>query len=273
MITERGINIKTEPEIYVLGRPFFDHPEMIRFLRDNDFSTNKLWASEGTDGEKLVEMATRLCYLSFEKGRSSEEFHKNILEQHHGSTIEHANWTLLVAGVSRSWSHEMVRHRAGFAFSQLSQRYVDESQCVFIMPPAVQELDDIDQELWIGAMVVALDGYKHLTTVLSRKMDADGLDKMTRRKKAREAARSVLPNATETMIAITGNARAWRHFIEMRSATFADAEMRRVAVAVYRKMVEEAPFLFGDYEEVHILEAGAGKVMNVPVIQTDNEKV
>ena len=274
MITIRGINVKTGPEVYVISRPSFDFAEMIRFLHDNDFSTNKLWASEGTDGEKLVEMATRLCYLSFEKGRSSEDFHKNILEQHHGSTIEHANWTLLIAGVSRSWSHEMVRHRAGFAFSQLSQRYVDEGQCVFVMPPAVQELDDIDQDLWVGTMVMALDGYKHLITVLSRQMDKQGLDKTTRRKRAREAARSALPNATETMITITGNARAWRHFIEMRSEAFADAEMRRVAVAVYRKMVEEAPFLFGDYEEVHILEEGDGEITkNVPVIHTENKKV
>ena len=98
-------------------------------------------------------------------------------------------------------------------------------------------------------------------------MAGEGLDKTTRRKRAREAARSVLPNATETMMAITGNARAWRHFIEMRSEAFADAEMRRVAVAVYRKMVDEAPFLFGDYDEI------PGDHPDVPVIHTENKKV
>lgn len=266
-MNQHGLTIKMEPEVYVIGRPSFDIVEMRRFLHRNDLSGRRLHAATGTDAEKIIEMSTRLCYLSFERGRDSKAFHQNLLDSHHGSTIEHANWTLLIAGVSRSWSHEMVRHRAGFSFSQLSQRYVDESQCAFIMPPAVQKLDDLSKDFWIVHMRTCLDSYKDVSRALETQLKAEGADATTRKKLARQAARAVLPNATETMIAITGNARAWRNFIEMRSAVYAESEMRRVAVAIYRKLVNEAPYIFGDYEE-EIVDGDA-----TPVLKTPNPKV
>lgn len=266
MLVYQGLRIKTEPEIDVIARPSFDIAAMSRFLRRNGFSEARLAAATGTDAEKIVEMATRTCYLSFNTGRNSFDFHKNIIELGHGSTIEHANWTLMIAGVSRSWSHEMVRHRAGFAFSQLSQRYVDESDCAFVMPPAVQQLDRLHQDLWVSHMVTCLDAYKQMIFEFGSRFKDAGMDRTTRRKRAREAARSVLPNAAETILAVTGNARSWRHFIEMRSETFAEPEMRGVAVAVYRALLPEAPYLFGDYTE-EIVDGP------IPVIRTMNRKV
>ncbi len=244
--------IKYEPEAYLIARPQFDIVEMRRFLHRNDLSGNRLRLAKGTDAEKITEMATRLCYQSYKTGRPSDQFHQNIIESGHGSTLEHVSWTIILAGVSRSFTHELVRHRAGFAYSQLSQRYVNAENTAFVMPPAIQELPQVDQDVWVGSMVASLDEYKEAAKRLESYFKSEGLYEgypTDRRKRAREAARSVLPNATETHIAVTANARAWRHFIEMRSARYADTEMRRVANAIYWIMAEEAPMLFGDFEE------------------------
>ena len=69
--------------------------------------------------------------------RTTRDYLENIKKQGHGSVLEHANYSVLVEGVSRSLTHELVRHRAGWAYSQLSQRYVDESVADFVMPPAI----------------------------------------------------------------------------------------------------------------------------------------
>ncbi len=224
---------------------------MMNFLEANGLPHKKFVDAYGTDADRLVEMATRMCYLSFEKGRSSEDFFANIIASGHGSTIEHANWTVIIAGVSRSFTHEMVRHRAGFAYSQLSQRYVDESETSFVMPPLMQKQDAFAKAFWIRAIEQALETYTTLVKWNTTVLEQEGMhDKREIRKRAREAARSVLPNATETFITVTGNARAWRHFFSMRTARFADAEMRNVAYACYEALKAETQFMFKDFEVV-----------------------
>lgn len=246
------ITIKYEPEVYVIARPQIVTQGVMDFLGANGLPTNKFRGSYGTDADRLVEMATRMCYLSFEKGRSSKDFFENIIASGHGSTIEHANWTVIIAGVSRSFTHEMVRHRAGFAYSQLSQRYVDEKDTAFVMPPLIQQQDGYGQQVWIAAMADALETYKALVegNISFLEKDHSLMSKIDIRKRARESARSVLPNATETFITVTGNARAWRHFFVMRTARFADAEMRRVAYACYEALKDETSFMFADFEVV-----------------------
>lgn len=272
------VKIKRDPEVYLIARPTFIIEEMRRFLHKNNLSGEMVRKAKGTDAEKIIEMATRLCYQSFKTGRKSPDFHRNIIKSGHGSTLEHANWTFIIAGVSRSFTHELVRHRAGFAYSQLSQRYVNSDDVAFIMPPAIQILPQVDQDVWVGSMVQALDAYRSFTKQLEKrtldmlKDDPMIPDKTTIRKKAREAARSVLPNATETHIAVTANARAWRHFIEMRSASYADAEMRKVAVAIYNVLIKEAPQLFGDFE-VEETDLGLWDEEYPPEIVTPNHKI
>src|SRR5688572_33343354 len=109
----------TEPKITVLARPVFTEPAHLPVQ----------WLGESTDGERLAEFAGRLCYMSQRNpaGRATRDYLENIKKQGHGSVLEHVNYSLLIEGVSRSLTHELVRHRAGFAYSQLSQRYVDES--------------------------------------------------------------------------------------------------------------------------------------------------
>src|SRR6185295_19115258 len=110
-------------------------------------------------------------------------------------------------GVSRSLTHELVRHRAGFAYSQLSQRYVDESEASFVIPPAVIGDEKLEAQ-WRDQIEQAQRAYVALVEQL---MERYGwvADRVHRRKMSREAARAVLPNATETKIVVTANARAW----------------------------------------------------------------
>ena len=247
-----NIVVKYDPEVYVIARPQFDNLGMMNFLEANGLPHKKFADAYGRDADRLVEMATRMCYLSFEKGRDSEAFFENIIASGHGSTIEHANFTVIIAGVSRSFTHEMVRHRAGFAYSQLSQRYVDESETSFVMPPLIQAQDEKTQGWWIMTVESYLMDYQFLVNANEQYLEDNRplMHKTDIRKKAREAARSVLPNATETFITVTGNARAWRHFFSMRTSRFADAEMRKVAFACYEALKDETAFMFADFDVV-----------------------
>ena len=127
------IRIIREPEIYVLGRQTVSDAELNRFLSDHGVS----WETDTEiAAEELCETAGRVCYMSFAKPRpgGNATYLGHIKESGHGSVLEHAVWNLLITGVSRTLTHELIRHRAGMAFSQLSQRYVDESVAEYIEP-------------------------------------------------------------------------------------------------------------------------------------------
>jgi len=228
----------SEPVITLLSRPVFTMPDHLAVT----------WIGDSTDGERLAEFAGRLCYMSQHNPakRATREYLENIKKQGHGSVLEHANYSILLEGVSRSLTHELVRHRAGFAYSQLSQRYVDESEANFVIPPAVGG-DEALESAWRAQVEAAQAVYVDLVAKL---MDRYGWvqDKVHRRKMAREAARAVLPNATETKIVVTANARAWRTMLELRSSEGAELEIRRMAVAVLRLLQGEAPGFFSDFE-------------------------
>jgi thymidylate synthase (FAD) len=230
--------IFTEPRITLLARPSFTEPEHLPVK----------WLGESTDGERLSEFAGRLCYMSQKNpaSRPTREYLENIKKQGHGSVLEHANYSLLLEGVSRSLTHELVRHRAGFAYSQLSQRYVDESEANFVMPPAIIG-DEALESRWREQMERAQQSYVALVESLMQRYAWVG-DKIHRRKMAREAARGVLPNSTETKIVVTGNARAWRTLLELRTSEGAELEIRRCAVEILRVLQGEAPGFFSDFE-------------------------
>jgi thymidylate synthase (FAD) len=241
------MRVLREPAVYVLGRQQVSTQELDRFLADHGVS----WQTD-TDvaAEHLVETAGRVCYMSFLRPRpgGNEAYIGHILEVGHGSVLEHAVWNLLFTGVSRSLTHELIRHRAGFGYSQLSQRYVDESVAEYVEPDVIAEDPELHQ-LWLDAIGHAHQAYVRLTEMLQAKFK-DEPDRTLRRKLARQAARSVLPNATETKIFVTANARALRHFIELRGSRHAEPEIRKLAIAVLRLLQQEAPHLFGDYELV-----------------------
>ena len=237
-MTQLAPQLYTDPVVTVLSRPSFATPGHLPVE----------WMGESTDGERLAEFAGRLCYMSQHNParRATREYLDNIKKQGHGSVLEHANYSLLIEGISRSLTHELVRHRAGFAYSQLSQRYVDESKASFVVPPAI--IGDASLEAaWRTQVEGAQASYVSLVEQL---MDRYGWvsDKVHRRKMAREAARGVLPNSTETKIVVTGNARAWRTMLELRSGEGAEQEIRRMAVMVLRVLQQEAPAFFSDFE-------------------------
>ena len=237
--------IHRAPRVYLVGRQSIDEPGLSAFLADHGVQR---WATDSEiAGEKLVEVAGRVCYMSFSRPRpgGNKAYIGHILEVGHGSVLEHAVFNFIITGVSRSFTHELIRHRAGFGYSQLSQRFVDEGECSFVEPDAIAEDPELHR-VWLDAVQSSQRAYRVLADGLTAKF-ADIEDRTLRRKKAREAARSVLPNATETKIFVTANARALRHFIEMRGDPAADVEIRKVAVAVLKVLQVESPNLFGDY--------------------------
>jgi thymidylate synthase (FAD) len=239
----------TRPKVYLLGRQVVMTDELARFLNDEGmlFSTDTSLAAE-----VLAEVAGRTCYMSFGKGRkSNKEYLENILSSKHGSVLEHAVWNLLITGVSRSLTHELVRHRAGFGYSQLSQRYVDEGDARYVVPPLYQENKELEQK-WQQTIDLIREAYTELAEATTEYVQQKhpGMPPRDRRKWARQAARSILPNACETKIFITGNSRAWRHFLELRGSPHADTEIRLLAVEVYKALKKESPNIFHDIELV-----------------------
>ena len=245
------MEIIRQPTITLIARPQFIEPPHLRVQ----------WKGDASDGERMAEYAGRLCYMSQQNpaGRTTAEYLQNILRQGHGSVFEHSTYVLLVEGISRSCSHELVRHRAGFGYSQLSQRYVDESHAAFVMPPAIQG-DPALEAAWVEPVEQAQAAYVAGVGRLMEKY-AWVEDRAHRRKMAREAARSVLPNATEVKIVVSANVRAWRTMLELRLGEGAELEIRRMAIACLRVLQREAPALFADFE-IYRAEDGteAGRV-------------
>lgn len=207
------------------------------------------------DTEEIVEASGRLCYMSFGKdveadghktvqGRvGNAAYLKNIIDSKHGSVLEHANFTVLIEGVSRSLTHELVRHRH-FSYSQLSQRYVEESDVGFVIPPEILKSDTDMRVVWEDMCSEVLDNYNELLKMISVRLEDIDLSAREKNKRIRQTARSVLPNCTETKIVMTGNARAWIHFFNLRGSIHADTEIRRLACEIFELLYNHSPNLF-----------------------------
>lgn len=284
-----------KPSVYLVGQQRVSQEELDRFLSDHGVT----WDTDSeVGGERLCETGGRLCYMSFAKPRpgGNKAYIDHIIDVGHGSVLEHAVWNLIFTGISRSLSHELVRHRVGLSPSQLSQRYVDESTADFVVPPDLQlevrcadfltamrtdmeierfkrvaaaladayELYTADRDKfdkaaeagkrWMDSIRRSQADYVYLSCYLSEKAQSERSDltKTDARKFARQAARSVLPNATETKIFVTINARAARHFINLRANRHADPEIRVLAYETWKALVQAAPNLFSDYQETQL---------------------
>lgn len=285
-----------EPSVYLIAKQQSIDSEIDKFLKDEGIEG---WTTDAfSPAEKTTEIGGRLCYMSFTKPRpgGNSKYIEHIKEVQHGSVCEHTSWTFLITGVSRALTHELVRHRH-FNFSQLSQRYVDETECNMVVPPELQNevlyfkscTDDgrvaLEKEFnspwyksgqnWIDSVLTDLENYKFQTDYLFNKLVPQAyldlklgehgsillsvdemmkklpLEKRTElRKRARQTARSLLPNATESKIVITVNARSLRNFLELRANSHADSEIRVLANKIYDIIVKESPSLFNDYEKI-----------------------
>lgn len=206
------------------------------------------WVTDAaTDAEALAEFAGRNCYQSWRNPskRTNREYLGNILAQEHFSVLEHAGFTVALTGVSRSLTHELVRHRH-LSFSQLSQRYFDEKNAAMVIPPLFRG-DPRAEAILARVQETCLEAYRELLAIAEERV-GDDQDPTGRRKRAREAARAVLPNMTETAIVVSGNHRSWREFFEKRGNRHADAEIRELAVRLFREIAQPlAPAVYQDF--------------------------
>src|SRR5437868_4295477 len=161
-----NIRVLREPTVYVMGRQETNAAEVDRFLSDHGVS----WQTDTeVAGEHLAEIAGRLCYMSFARPRpgGNKTYLDHILEVGHGSVLEHAVWNFVFTGVSRSLTHELVRHRH-FSYSQLSQRYVDESVAEYVEPDVIGDDPEL-HALWLEAIGHAHRAYVQLAHKLADK--------------------------------------------------------------------------------------------------------
>ncbi len=229
--------------VHLIAWTAVDLPEMVA-------ATGGAWEPDNAaEGSLLAEYAGRSCYQSWTKPNpataTNAGYLAHILDVGHFSVLEHGVVTFYITGVSRSLTHELVRHRH-FSYSQLSQRYVDGEAMQLVAPPLFDG-DGEAADILSDARRAIQAAYGHLTRRAEALLADRDLSKTDRRKQARQAARAVLPNATETRIVMTGNYRAWRHFIGMRATEHADVEIRALAVECLRQLQKAAPNVFNDY--------------------------
>jgi thymidylate synthase (FAD) len=223
------------------------------------------WETDADGGQALCEFAGRACYQSWKKPNpataTNAGYLRHILEVGHLSVLEHGSVTFYLTGVSRSLTHELIRHRH-FSYSQLSQRYVPGRGSPVVEPEVIAGDPEL-HSTFVEATEAAAKAYDALLAGLQQRF-ADVPNATLRRKQARQAARSVLSNATETKIVVTGNYRAWRHFIAMRATEHADVEIRELAIECLRQLQAEVPNVFADFE-IGTLEDGT-EIASSPLV-------
>lgn len=257
--TPHGTLYLTRPGVVVLARPQTNLAGLTGFLRgygeDSPFPDYVNDPTPLPDSAQLCKVAGQLCYMSFGRKRSynadAARYFDNLKEGAHGSVFEHASFSLLLYGISRSVTHELVRHRAGMSFSQQSQRYVSGRMVRFVERPEYA----LDEELHTRFMQRIEQAAVEYAAITERilEMQQEGTQLLSAdartdlRKKVQQTARSVLPNETEAPIVVTGNARAWRHVISMRANAHAETEIRELAVRIFLCLYQTDPILFSDY--------------------------
>jgi thymidylate synthase (FAD) len=250
-IHEEGIlplTDRVEPKLFLIARSGIDHQEVQRFLDSENLNWNR--TETATQSESLVELAGRLCYLSFgarQSPKTNYEYIKHLIGQGHESVLEHVSWTFILTGVSRAFTHQLVRHRVGFSYSQLSQQYHDESEAALVRPSIIEKNPDLI-EIWHKSVEQSQEAYQEILTRLGSRFEQSRVEsKREYLREIRSAARSVMPEGTETKIAFTANARAIRHFLDIRGAIIGDEEMRLVGALLLEMVRKDAPALFEDF--------------------------
>jgi len=246
---------ETVPSVYLVARPSVNVEGMRQYLEDVggvSWLEGRLREGEGSpnEAELLVEFGGRMCYRSWEPGlnpnvrrvrKDQGEYFSNLLRSLHGSVFEHANYSFAFRNVSRVFTHELVRHRAGSAFSQESLRYVRLTEIGFRVPPALEPIRD-----QVLNLVEQLEEFQ-VTAADALGLADEGVP-FALKKEVTSALRRLAPIGLSTDILWTANVRTLRHVIEMRTAAGAEEELRLVFDEVARAMCEEAPGLFQDFQ-------------------------
>ncbi len=245
---------ETTPSVFLIARPSIDLEGMGGYLRDvggESWLQRRVQESAGAPngGELLVEFGGRACYRSWEPGLNpnvtkvradQREYFANILRSAHGSVLEHASYSFALRNVSRIFTHELVRHRAGSAFSQESLRYVRLTDIGFRVAPALEPVRE-----QVLAIVEQLEEFQ-ISAAEELGIDEQGVPFHVK-KEVTSALRRLAPTGLSTDIVWSANARTLRHVIEMRTAEGAEEELRLVFDRVAQIMLAEAPGLFQDF--------------------------
>ncbi len=245
---------ETTPQVFLIARPSIDVEGMRGYLADvggEAWLQRRLEETGGAPnaGELIVEFGGRACYRSWEPGLNpnvtrvrtdQREYFANILRSAHGSVLEHANYSFALRSVSRAFTHELVRHRAGSAFSQESLRYVRLTEIGFRVPPALEPVRE-----QVLSIVEQLEEFQ-VSAASELGIDDEGVPFHVK-KEVTSALRRLAPIGLSTDILWTANARTLRHVIEMRTAPGAEEELRLVFDTIARTMQLEAPGLFQDF--------------------------
>lgn len=246
----------TRPDVRLISRPRLDMDEVVAYIDSVAGSGNHDWDSRAPlhheHGQDLVEIAGRTCYRSWEPGlnpnvtrirRDPTKYLANIIESQHGSVLEHANYTFIISGVSRVFTHEWVRHRAGTAISQESLRYVRLTDIPFWMPEWARNDPQLEGRAF--ALLAEMEKFQEWMADYFE-LDKPGLP-FGEKKAKTSFMRRFAPEGVATALVWTANVRTLRHVIETRTAEGAEEEIRHVAGLVGRLMVLELPALFNDY--------------------------
>jgi len=250
---------ETTPQIELIARPSVDLDALERYLKTvggDSWLQMRREQDEGVnDGQLLVEAAGRACYRSWTEGlnpnvtkvrRDQKDYFLNILRSGHGSVLEHANYSFIIWDVSRVFTHELVRHRAGSAFSQESLRFVRIKDLPFRIPESLEPL-----RTNIVSILETLEEFQ-ISAAEHFGLDEGGVNFHTK-KEITSALRRLAPEGMSTMIIWTANIRTLRHVIQARTDRGAEEELRIVFNKIGEIMRQEAPLLFGDY----VVEDGA----------------
>ncbi len=258
--TAAGTAYLKAPGVVMLAKPQTNIAGLKDFLEGFDpslsFPTYLDDPTELPDSSQLCKTAGQVCYASFGPRRTTNEnasaYFERLTSAGHGSVLEHANFSFLLYGISRSVTHELVRHRAGVGLSQISQRYVSGAVLRFVERPEYQADPELHRHFEERADRAAAEYETMATRLLERQGEGnpflDAEHKTDARKKVQQTARSLLPNETEAPMVFTGNVRALRHIIEMRADEHAESEIRALAVRIFLCLFAADPILFGDYK-------------------------
>ncbi len=253
--TDNGTRFLTEPGVALMAQPNTSLLNAEGFLRGYGFGDSYLDDERRRpvdmgDGEALIKFGGQLCYLSLGEERTKNADHltyiDHIIDSGHGSVLEHATYSLLIYGVSRALTHELIRHRHASP-SQLSQRYVPGKHLRFVADKATASSPEL-MARFRNFIDAAREEYTQREALLLREAGIVGKPTTAQRKAVRQTARRSLPNETETVLLLTGNVRAWRGILDQRSSPWADAEIAVLAWRLFLTLAVVEPSLWLDYE-------------------------
>lgn len=237
-----------KPKVYILAQTELnDASDFLHEINVENYSTDT-----DNDAEALIEIAGKTCYMSFNtdnnknltkvRSNNNQAYIKNILDVNHGSVLEHATVTFGICNVSRIFTHELVRHRTGTAFSQVSGRYVRDDLKYYI-PNC---FTDYEKEVFTNAMKDIEYNHSVLERQVFDRLYQEGKTDFHHKKEVTSALRRILPNGQNNTIIFTANHRAIRHIINMRIADGAEEEIKYVFKLIKELMIKNFPNIYQD---------------------------